>query len=359
MHNFFIHLDPVRPGGVIRTLARCELAGEAEGSLAAGKLKSLRDSLARLLTDAGAGVKRELAVAAGQKLFEALMGVDVRREFQKATQAAWKRGERLRLILEQSASPDGEWAWMHSVPWEMMFDPDRDRFLAIDPDVLLVRYIRQGNPVAPFPAASPWKVLVTSACPTVCEPLDLAQELDRLEQCFRWPGMRARFRPTSCPDATMPDLRGELVRACRAEQPFHVWHHCGHGEFHEENGKYQLAFADGAWVEAGELADLLRRCDGLSLVLLNVCLGAHPNGLGAMLAGFGVPAVIGHAISVDDRIALQFSQEFWRAFATEPVDAAVQRARQLLAGSHKQLAFAHVVLFLRSLDLLSSASGRS
>jgi hypothetical protein len=355
VHDFSVHLD-LDPGSAsFGIFAKC-LEGEERGSLALRDLKQIYDEQAWLATKEGAKATRKEAVDKGGRLFEALMGGGVRKLFRRATQAVWGGGHRLRLILESAATP-GLPAWVHALLWELMYDPDRGRFLAIDPDILLVRYLRQPNPIATFPSESPLRVLATSACPEdkTCPPLALTQEIDHLDQMFMWPQMQGRVEATSHPDIRFNELQRELIGACRAEQPFHVWHHCGHGRFSKEEGEYQLAFEDsapdaggGLWIGARKLADLLGNCGDLGLVFLNVCLGAYPDGLGAMLAGLGVPAVIGYTVRVEDRVALQFSREFWRAFATEPVDAAVQRARQLLAGSHDQLAFAHAVLFLRS-----------
>jgi hypothetical protein len=347
--DFSVHLVFDSKSEEFRVLAKCDLAGDAEGSMPAAVLQKLYQEQEWLATEQGANATRKEAVEAGQALFTALMGAKVRSCFTKATEGAWEKGDRLRFVLELSADAREMPPWVHEVQWELMYDPDRDRFLALDPDVLLVRYLRQARPL-PAPAAlARLKILATSACPKGEVQLDLDREMLRLDQMFRWPAMAGRVRHKLRRDISISALRGELVEARRMEQPFHVWHHCGHGRFDAKSGEYQLALAAGA-TGAGELTRLIHECAELRLVVLNVCLGARPSGLATLLAGLGIPAVVGYSVPVEDRVALGFSREFWRAFATVPADEAMQRARQMLAGSHQQLAFAHAILYLRSLE---------
>ena len=243
-HDFSIVLDLSEPGDYLRVLADCSMEGQASHSLAVADLKELHASQIRV-AEQGAQAPRSAAVDAGTALFEALMGGEVRVIFERACQSAWKSGAVLRLVLKMD--PSSLPSWVHAVYWELMYDPERAQFLAIDSDVLLVRSLLQPNPVRSFPAGLALRTLVTSACPaySTCAPLPrLVREMDELEQLFQHPPMTHRVRGKFHRGIGFNGLQADLVEAERRDQPFHAWHHCGHGRFDVENG-YQLAFEPG------------------------------------------------------------------------------------------------------------------
>lgn len=370
VHNFHLQLRWNRGGKVFLISAKSDLAGEADGLLAEDKLREFHDRQSKLFDEhnwsKAVGQQWAAAVSHGKELFAAIMGDSVQSLFHAAAKEAWRRGDLLRLVLELEGCLDETVQWIHGMCWELLFDPARDTFLAIDPDVVLVRYLCQPRPVGGAGISSgSLRVFATSACPPECKPLLIDEEIEMMEQMFAWPRMRESVDAATKRRINFGDLRGRLIVAEQREQPFHVWHHCGHGHFDKISRQFQLAFEYGTprtpfagpWIGAPEVVQLLGECSALQLVFLNVCLGADPGGLCTLLAGLGVPAVIGHNVAVKDLVALKFSREFWRAFATQPVDEAVQRARQILAGSFAPLAFAQAVIFLRSLEPLVSKAG--
>ncbi|MBM3881109.1 MAG: CHAT domain-containing protein [Verrucomicrobia bacterium] len=352
VRDFSVHLDETEAALSVHADGR-PLVGEATQRVPAEEIQSLA-GLGRLLGE-DANPSREEGVEAGARLFRALFAGAVRERFDEARRRVRDTAGVLRVVLKYDPPGAGQRGWLHEVPWELMFDPDCNRFLALDEDLLVVRHLRGGGdgwePVRPR-----LRILLTGACPRGQEPIDCARELEEVRAVLGRPPFAEVSRVQELQHLGAARLVQELNRAHVADRPFHVWHHCGHGG-HGSDGSFVLALhaQDGerdsavALTEAARLAEILARHPELRLAVLNVCLGAGRRGLATLAAALKVPAVVGFRSRVQDQTALGFAEALWRRLPAMPVDQAVQGARRALAGTAHALDFARLVVFLRAL----------
>ena len=100
-----------------------------------------------------------------------------------------------------------------------------------------------------------------------------------------------------------------------------IFHYAGHA------AGTQLNLEDGSGNSEG-LAQLLGQQEGLQLVFLNGC---STKGQVQSLLAAGVPAVIATAVPIEDRKAMEFSQQFYEALANRrTIDQAFKMAQAYL-----------------------------
>jgi serine/threonine protein kinase/formylglycine-generating enzyme required for sulfatase activity len=291
----------------------------------------------------------KLAREFGATLFERLFSGTVLEAF-RASRSALPPSERLRLRLR--LPPD-----LASIPWELLYDPRDEQFLALTHDLALLRYPELPVRLAPLKVDGPLRVVVVLASPAGGDypPIRLDRELHRIESVLR----NARAQGRIALDVirghgTLDQLRARL----RAPEAVHVLHVLCHGDLDEARGGV-LIFedADGAAepIGADHLRTLLQR-RAPQLVLLNACLGATPadddpfSSVGAALLRGGVPAVIAMQFELAEDAAVELARVFYAELAAgAPVDLALTEARLDLSGRYPQrLDWAIPVLFLRA-----------
>jgi hypothetical protein len=250
---------------------------------------------------------QDMLMAGGRALFDALFSGRILEALRESLLLANERNQGVCLRL-YSEIPS-----IIAIPWEYLYDPEQERWLALHPDLSIVRAL----PLAvdqPTPVEGALRVLVMFSSPSDLSPLDSAQEWTNLNEATAVAAIElVRVEPTYA----------ALQAALR--QPAHVFHFVGHGAFDEEGRQGFLAFQgeDGAaeLVTADKLSVLLAACKTLRLVFLNACQGAVTGarsafaGVAQRLIQQGVPAVIAMQAPILDDHALRFSQEFYRALA--------------------------------------------
>jgi hypothetical protein len=162
---------------------------------------------------------------------------------------------------------------------------------------------------------------------------------------------------TWLPGQTARDLQRALQRG-----PWHIFHFIGHGDYdpRTEEGVLALCNEQGktSLLYATQLARLLTDHDTLRLTILNACNGAKGSqqdvfsSTAAVLARFGLPAVVAMQEEITDDAATEWTHAFYEALATGlPVDAAVAEARQAITLTvNNSLEWGTPVLFLRATD---------
>jgi formylglycine-generating enzyme required for sulfatase activity len=291
----------------------------------------------------------KLAREFGATLFERLFSGAVLEGF-RASRAALPPGERLRLRLR--LPPD-----LAPIPWELLYDPRDEQFLALAHDLALLRYPQAPAALAPLKVDGPLQVMVVLASPAGADypPIRLDRELHRIESVLKGARTQGRIALDVIRGAgTLDQLRARL----REPEPVHVLHVLCHGDLDEARGGV-LIFedADGAAepVSADHLRGLLQRRPP-QLVLLNACLGASPadddpfSSVGAALLRGHVPAVIAMQFELAEDAAVELARVFYAELAAgAPVDLALTEARLDLSGRYPQrLDWAIPVLFLRA-----------
>lgn len=323
----------------------CPLAGEGEG---------------RLELPAGPG-EMSLGPASaeeiGDRLFRLLFTGEVGRLYH-ASRAKVPEGEGLRLVLKLDPRHE-RLAEVAGWPWELLFDRDGGRFLALDPRTPVVRSLDVRQPVAPAPRGGELRILVAVAAPRGLAPLGLEREVATLTEAWRGVSgvevdvLRSVSRQT---------LRERLLDGLDRGRPHHVLHFVGHGAVDPTAGEGVLVFeAAGGQPElvpGVALAAELNRSPRLCLVFLNACeSGSLPGGnacagVAAALVRGGLPAVVAMREPIPDRAGAELTRVFYQRLARgETVDAALTEGRLALdrLGSGNPT-WATPVLFSRSRD---------
>lgn len=261
----------------------------------------------------------------GKALFKALFAGDVLEIYRAAFAQAKATGAGLRLRLSFSSTQ------LAALPWEMLFDPFQDLFMAIDPATLLTRFTFAPQPIRPLEVQPPLRILVI-----ISSPKDAREKwgLDELDEAKERRGTHAALGQwkreglvalSFTTQANMTYLR----RRIREFKP-HVVHYIGHGLIEKGTPSLLLKKGDGSgrFVDGETLKELFLRQDETRLVFLNACDTAQ---LAAGLVRRGVPGVIAMRYPLADEAAIALAREFYRCLAWgDPVDKALNEARRAL-----------------------------
>lgn len=269
----------------------------------------------------------ELLKTAGGKLFDQLLGGRLYRAYTRAVPRSSERDHKLRIRIHSDQPA------LINIPWEYLYDGDQQQWLALHPQVSLVRGLPLQRQAAQ-PVNDVLRVLVMLSNPSDLPTLNSSAELASLQQAETSGRLDLlRIDPTYA----------ALQSALRQYQP-HVFHFVGHGAFSSAAGSSteqagQLAFCSqtgqAEMIAADRLAPLLAGSESLRLVVLNACEGAMTGqssafaGLTQQLIQQQIPAIIAMQTPIVDDHAVRFSQEFYGALAAgRSVEEAVAEGRK-------------------------------
>lgn len=288
----------------------------------------------------------------GARLFDAVFVGRVGSLFRRSLDRATDQGCGLRLRFRLDGMPE-----LADLPWEYLYDTERDQFLALSDRIPVVRYLELPQPQAPLEISPPLRILAVVSDPDDVPRLEVEEEWRRLRRALGALEDRGLVFLERLGEPTMLALLHRL----RKREEIHVLHFIGHGDFsaHEERGV--LVFEDDAGkshqVPAEDLATVLQNHDSLRLAFLNACKGAAGGravpfaGVAQKLVQQGLPAVVAMQIQISDEAALDLAHEFYEALADGyPVDAALTQARIRLKISGNELEWGTPVLFSRAPD---------
>lgn len=313
---------------------------------------TLENNLRRLQRSA---VDEAFLKSFGHDLHQHLFVDEVAAAYERSlTQArAEKKGLRLRLRLE---APQ-----LRIIPWEYLFDRRQNFFLAVNPEILLTRYVESTQPRRALPVEQ-LNVLIVLSNPGPASllaaglsELDVHYEKNLIVAALRELDQRGevRLRYTILEHAVPDEIRDHL------RQEYHVFHFIGHSTYREGAGAIVLENAEHEAVLTGEevFSELFLGNTDVRLVVLNSCksgaTSALPeiSGLAYRLIERGVPAIVAMQYPIADETAIRFAQEFYRALVdSRQVDFAMAHARQALAqdGNHRDAGIP--VLYMRASD---------
>ena len=257
-------------------------------------------------------------------------------------------GLRLRLRFSEETSE------LATLPWEILYDPVQERFLALSESSPILRYLSLPKARPTLLVKPPLRVLTVLASPPGYEELDLEREWQVLETALADLVADGKFVLERLESPTFSALQQRLLG-----DDIHILHFVGHGVYDEAVGAGALVLADSEGnsqeISGEELATLLHNHRSLRLVYLNACEGAlssHLNvfsGVAQTLVQQGVPAAVAMQAEISDNAAIDLSRIFYSALAAGyPVDAALTQAR--LAIVRHSAEWAIPVLFSRSPD---------
>ncbi|MBA3424853.1 MAG: CHAT domain-containing protein, partial [Rubrobacter sp.] len=241
------------------------------------------------------------------------------------------------------------------LPWEFLYDAERDRYPSLSSKTPLVRYLDLPDPAEPVRVSPPLRVLGMVTSPRGLEPLNVEHEKRLVEEALRGLLTRGLVELTWLEGQTWRHLQ----RRMRLGE-WHIFHFIGHGGFDPatEEGAIALAGEDDRLnlLRARSLAELLNDHYPLRLAFLNSCEGARGNNndafssTAATLVRSGIPAVVAMQYEITDKAAIEFSRDFYEAVADGlPIDAAVTEARAAVS-MDSMLEWGTPVLYMRSPD---------
>lgn len=271
----------------------------------------------------------------GARLFRALFVGAVRIELEKAKARAQSRRTRLRLRLAFGA------AELTALPWELLFDPEREEFLFWSHHNSLLRSVDTQAERRPLLVDGPLRMLILSSRPEDKPGLALDEEVAMIRSALSGLTDAKRLAIDWIDRPTLPQLAEYLD-----EHECHIVHFLGHGGFDESEGGALLFEEEGGAhrpVRHDILGELLDH-EPLRLVVLNACEGARGSverpfsGVAQRLAKRGVPAVIAMQCPVDDHMAVEFAWYFYRALAKNgrPGQSLAEARRALLARGYQK-----------------------
>lgn len=235
----------------------------------------------------------------------------------------------LRLNLRLHRTPE-----LASLPWEILYDPAAERFLALDERTQIVRYLALNLPEPPaLHTQPPVRILALLTSPAGLDQLDIDREWEALSEILTPLQQSQAVVLERLEPPTLDGLRRRLVQG-----DVHGLHFVGHGSYDAQRATGGLIFADAqgdaALVPAEFLATLLQNHRSLRLVFLNACEGALGSqtdifsGVAQTLVQQGIPATVAMQREISDRAAARLARAFYEAVAADyPVEAALAQAR--------------------------------
>src|SRR5215207_6684952 len=316
------------------------------------KLKDLEIALLR-----SGGTRRSLSTEEqtvqefGRKLFEAVLVGKAGTCYYRSMDQAQQEGKGLRLKLHVKPPK------LTVLPWEFLYDPDRDEYLCFSRDTPIVRYTDLRQPIRRLTVAPPLRTLGMIASPRDLDPLDVEHEKSLMNEAIEDLQADGLVKLTWLEGETWRDLQ----RAMRRDGPWHIFHFVGHGDFDLSAQEGLIAFTEKHTrrrhlLRSRDLARLLDGHPSLRLVFLNSCEGARGSegdpfsGTAATLVHRGIPAVVAMQYQITDKAAIEFCSAFYESLADGlPVDAAVTEAR-VAVSMDSMLEWGTPVVYMRSRD---------
>ena len=286
--------------------------------------------------------------AFGSALFKALFNDKALNILQTSQFVAANHGRGLRLRIRFS-----DVAELANLPWELLYDPDKHKFLCRHRAYPTIRMLDLPEPVPPFQVTGPLRMLVVISSPKDLPDLAVEHEWIALQEELKPLVEAGRIDLERLPVPTL-----ESLYATASNKEFHVFHFIGHGGINS-NGEGHLAFVrpNGLQhkVPGSDLAVMLEHSP-IRLAVLNSCEGGtvsaeDPFGSAAIaLVEQGIPAVVAMQFQISDVGARAFSRTLYDSVAAgRSVDLGVTLGRQaLLATSETE--WATPVLYLRGQD---------
>jgi hypothetical protein len=292
-----------------------------------------------------------IAKAFGSRLFDAVFDSDARSCLRSSSDEATAKGQGLRLRLRLNRAPE-----LADVPWEYLYNPTLNRFLALSTKTPLVRYLELPERIRPIAVTPPLKILAVIANPKEQAPLAVEHEWRQLRDALGDLVQRGLVTIDRLEKPTLEALRHKFRR-----DAYHVLHFIGHGGFDPRLDDGVLLFEDDDGyshrVNGQSLGMIIYDHDSLRLAVLNACEGGRASrddpfaGVAQSLVQQGTPAVIAMQFEVSDEAATTLSHEFYAMLAEDyPVDAALAEARRALYSRGNSLEWGTPVLYMRAPD---------
>lgn len=284
----------------------------------------------------------------GAQLFDALFKGHIKDRFRESI-GRLQESERMRIRL-RILSPD-----LQRLPWETLYDSERQEYLALSKRLSLVRYVHTPRPAPSVACPSPLKILVVISSPKDLPPLNVQQEEQKLRAAVRDLTQREELEIAVLPEVTVMAFREAL------QHDFHLVHFVGHGIL--DNNRGYLAFENETTHQAvpvdEETLGILLADTPTRFVFLNACESGTAiaenslSGVAYKLVNAGVSTVVAMQFSITDASTITFASNFYKELAQRrPLDECVGRGREavMLAAGLEAPDWVCPVLFTRAPD---------
>jgi hypothetical protein len=287
----------------------------------------------------------------GGQLYSAVFHDELRDTLMRSLTETGAQRAGLRLRLRLVDTPE-----LAGLPWEFLYDPRRNRFLALSHRTPLVRYLDLPDPPRPLSVEGPLRLLVMISSPSDYPILDVEQEWRILTEALAPLQATGRVAVERLETASLAALQPRLRR-----EEFHIFHFIGHGGYRPDWGDGVLVMEDrtgrGREIAGEELGGLLNDHDPMRLAVLNACEGARSDatdpfaGVAQSLIQQGLPAVVAMQFEITDDAAIIFAQELYGAVADGyPLDATMAEARRAIRNDGNSTEWGTPVLYSRAPD---------
>ena len=286
-------------------------AGQSTSPVAVNSLFELTNLQVTQLT-------AEDQIGLGITLWQSLFGPPEIAELWRASHAAGS--PYLRLTI---GDPE-----LASLPWELMYDTRTDKFVALDGQAALIRFLPLPIGIVASPVELPLRILFTGSSPAGLQRIDVDKECKLLADALP---KQALTLLGSQESVTLSRLAADLMAGAV------VWHFAGHGT------EQALILDDGAGnpvtVDAFTLGMLLTG-SGVRVALVNSCRagagGAVVSSVAGALLRAGIPSVVAMQSEITDEAAFAFCKSFYQAIALgRSVEQATTSARRAVYGLGK------------------------
>lgn len=282
----------------------------------------------------------------GGRLWSALMRGNVR-DLWIAARADVEQGRvdglRLRLDLQPPH--------VAALPWESLYDSDRNVIFAAHPHFALVRVASVYRHVGPWRRPQvqlPLRVLI-AAPDDPSEVIDSKREIAEIRQIMESLGPQYVQVEEMTGAFSITDLRVKLAKI----KPT-ILHFIGHGD---PNGLWFWPRGKHVLTPAQSLRSVMERSPSVKLVFLNSCLAGRPArprpfaGVAEQMMQAGVPAIIAMQYMIRDDVAIDFAhflyEELLGGSCPGIIDLAMSAARSgLYAANPGDFSFGTPVLWL-------------
>lgn len=258
---------------------------------------------------------------------------------------------RLRLFLDQVPE-------LVDLPWELLYDPPLQQFLALSKQVWIVRFLNLPTTPVTVQVTPPLRILAVIPNPTDLAPVDVEAEWNHLQKGVDAVQAQGKVTLTRLEPATP----AALARALR-ETEYHVLHFVGHSETDWRSRDSLLFFedeqGDSRSLDAEQLARLLAD-SSTRFVFLETPAGGRVAGPSAApavaqeLVRRGMGAALAVQVGLAEEERLLFTRELYTGLArsspTYPIEAAVAGARQAGYLQTRSPGFGAPILYSRLAD---------
>ena len=315
-------------------------------SLTENDLNQFWEDVGRAGVDVGLSSPR----AVGEQLYKAVFGQELSELWHAGLAIAYRNRQRLRLRLFGTDVPE-----MRDLPWEYLYDPTREEYLALSMQSPMARYMGLRHQIRPLPVQSPLRVLVVIPGPNSMPEIQADRRWLRMIDSLDYLAVDGTMIFERLEKPTLLDLQRRLRQGT-----YHALHFIGYaGDRSRQDGELILEDEMGRsrTVSGLHLGALLRDHYSLRLVTLTTPspwsqeTALTMRRVASSLVMRGIPASVAFPFEMPAEVERIWLQEFLPAVASlMEIEVAVAEARNAVLGEVGSALWGAPVLYSRAPD---------